>query len=80
LPICRPAQRSKSPFATVVIGRLISATLLTLFVVPSLHARFSENEMPLENQKNAIHRGSIFQTIKEQPIEKRSELTGVDGA
>jgi cobalt-zinc-cadmium resistance protein CzcA len=29
------------PIATVVIGGLISATLLTLFVLPSLYLRFA---------------------------------------
>jgi len=35
------------PLATVVIGGLISATLLTLFVLPALYARFCGEEMPL---------------------------------
>ena len=35
------------PLATVVIGGLISATLLTLLVLPALYARFSGEEMPL---------------------------------
>jgi cobalt-zinc-cadmium resistance protein CzcA len=30
----------QKPIATVVIGGLISATLLTLFVLPALYARF----------------------------------------
>jgi heavy metal efflux system protein len=37
----------QKPLATVVIGGLISATLLTLFVLPALYARFSDTEMPL---------------------------------
>jgi cobalt-zinc-cadmium resistance protein CzcA len=32
----------QKPLATVVIGGLISATLLTLFVLPTLYARFGE--------------------------------------
>ena len=35
------------PLATVVIGGLISATLLTLLVLPALYERFSGKEMPL---------------------------------
>jgi cobalt-zinc-cadmium resistance protein CzcA len=31
----------QKPLATVVIGGLISATLLTLLVLPALYARFS---------------------------------------
>jgi heavy metal efflux system protein len=30
----------QKPLATVVIGGLVSATLLTLFVLPTLYARF----------------------------------------
>jgi cobalt-zinc-cadmium resistance protein CzcA len=36
----------QKPLATVVIGGLISATLLTLFVLPALYARFSDKEAP----------------------------------
>jgi heavy metal efflux system protein len=36
----------QKPLATVVIGGLISTTLLTLFVLPALYARFSGKEMP----------------------------------
>ena len=36
----------QKPLATVVIGGLISATLLTLFVLPTLYARFGRREMP----------------------------------
>jgi len=35
----------QKPLATVVIGGLISATLLTLFVLPTLYARFGRREM-----------------------------------
>jgi heavy metal efflux system protein len=34
----------QKPLATVVIGGLISATLLTLVVLPALYARFSRDE------------------------------------
>jgi cobalt-zinc-cadmium resistance protein CzcA len=36
----------QKPLATVVIGGLISATLLTLLVLPALYARFSGEEAP----------------------------------
>ncbi|KQO05204.1 efflux RND transporter permease subunit [Sphingomonas sp. Leaf242] len=36
----------QKPLATVVIGGLISATLLTLFVLPTLYARFGRLELP----------------------------------
>ncbi|HBP19682.1 MAG TPA: hypothetical protein DEA08_18065, partial [Planctomycetes bacterium] len=35
------------PLATVVIGGLVSATLLTLLVLPALYARFSGDSAPL---------------------------------
>ncbi|PTW49236.1 cobalt-zinc-cadmium resistance protein CzcA [Sphingomonas sp. PP-CE-1A-559] len=37
----------QKPLATVVIGGLISATLLTLFVLPTLYARFGRRELPV---------------------------------
>jgi heavy metal efflux system protein len=37
----------QKPIATVVIGGLISATLLTLLVLPALYAWFSGEAMPL---------------------------------
>ena len=38
----------QKPLATVVIGGLISATLLTLFVLPTLYARFGRYERPAQ--------------------------------
>ncbi|MBO9724839.1 MAG: CusA/CzcA family heavy metal efflux RND transporter [Novosphingobium sp.] len=38
----------QKPLATVVIGGLISATLLTLFVLPTLYARYGRRDMPGE--------------------------------
>ena len=40
----------QKPLATVVIGGLISATLLTLFVLPALYSRFGRREMGLQNR------------------------------
>jgi cobalt-zinc-cadmium resistance protein CzcA len=37
------------PLATVVIGGLISATLLTLFVLPTLYARFGGWSAPAQD-------------------------------
>jgi cobalt-zinc-cadmium resistance protein CzcA len=40
----------QKPLATVVIGGLVSATLLTLFVLPTLYARFGQRlATPEEN-------------------------------
>lgn len=38
----------QKPLATVVIGGLISATLLTLYVLPTLYARFGRREAPVD--------------------------------
>ena len=38
----------QKPLATVVIGGLISATLLTLFVLPTLYARYGRKDVPLD--------------------------------
>jgi heavy metal efflux system protein len=37
----------QKPLATVVIGGLISATLLTLFLLPTLYARYGRHEMDI---------------------------------
>ncbi len=43
----------QKPLATVVIGGLISATLLTLFVLPTLYARFGRYERPARRDREA---------------------------
>ena len=45
-PIHSAGAEVQKPLATVVIGGLISATLLTLFVLPTLYARFGRRELP----------------------------------
>jgi cobalt-zinc-cadmium resistance protein CzcA len=54
----------QKPLATVVIGGLISATLLTLLVLPALYARFGQrrptaNVITLSKQK--LHRGTAIE-------------------
>ena len=44
----------QKPLATVVIGGLISATLLTLFVLPTLYARFGKYERPAHRDTQPI--------------------------
>jgi len=46
----------QKPLATVVIGGLISATLLTLFVLPTLYARYGQQRRtePLEQAEQAL--------------------------
>jgi cobalt-zinc-cadmium resistance protein CzcA len=43
----------QKPLATVVIGGLISATLLTLLVLPALYARFSGGASRAEQERRA---------------------------
>ena len=43
----------QKPLATVVIGGLISATVLTLFVLPALYAYFAEEARPKHDVGNA---------------------------
>ena len=45
----------QKPLATVVIGGLISATLLTLLVLPALYARFSRQAAPVEEGSRPAH-------------------------
>jgi len=58
----------QKPLATVVIGGLISATLLTLFVLPALYARFSGKARPrrepddVDSPQAAV--GRVNQTAK----------------
>ena len=53
----------QKPLATVVIGGLISATLLTLLVLPALYARFGQRK-PAANVitllKQKPHRGAAI--------------------
>jgi cobalt-zinc-cadmium resistance protein CzcA len=46
------------PIATVVIGGLISATLLTLFVLPSLYAWFGRNRQKADMQDEPMQRAA----------------------
>jgi cobalt-zinc-cadmium resistance protein CzcA len=41
----------QKPLATVVIGGLVSATLLTLFVLPTLYARFGRSAVSRSGPK-----------------------------
>lgn len=56
----------QKPLATVVIGGLISATLLTLFVLPTLYARFGRRELPAA-------RDTTTSQLQTHPNEGRSD-------
>jgi cobalt-zinc-cadmium resistance protein CzcA len=47
----------QKPLATVVIGGLVSATLLTLFVLPTLYARFGQKMIKKLDHDNEKHEG-----------------------
>ena len=50
----------QKPLATVVIGGLISATLLTLFVLPTLFARFGSITTPPRQPDETRERGKAL--------------------
>jgi cobalt-zinc-cadmium resistance protein CzcA len=59
----------QKPLATVVIGGLISATLLTLFVLPTLYARFGQKEIAPEEHYNEEHEGDDHhQVFVDKPV------------
>jgi cobalt-zinc-cadmium resistance protein CzcA len=43
-PVRQPSSEVQKPLATVVIGGLVSSTLLTLFVLPALYEVFSKKK------------------------------------
>src|SRR6266487_3864378 len=55
----------QKPLATVVIGGLISATFLTLFVLPALYARFAGEEMPVDGANKREASARDFDRVKE---------------
>ena len=60
----------QKPLATVVIGGLISATLLTLLVLPALYARFSKGAAEVAVKKMpepGRRKGSCLRTTSRQP-------------
>jgi heavy metal efflux system protein len=62
------------PLATVVIGGLISATLLTLLVLPALYARFCDGEVPLgrSNERETSEPG--FDAIKKAAEREKASV------
>ena len=67
------------PLATVVIGGLVSATLLTLVVLPALYARFGGGTVecaPFRSQSPRTRHGS--RCCRKRPRE-RSTTRGTPG-
>ena len=55
----------QKPLATVVIGGLISATLLTLLVLPALYERFSHKEVaPAQRELSKVSPHRVEQAAK----------------
>jgi heavy metal efflux system protein len=59
----------QKPLATVVIGGLISATLLTLLVLPALYARFAALRKPRPQQQGSLQPVDVSRT----PLRKIAE-------
>jgi cobalt-zinc-cadmium resistance protein CzcA len=53
------------PIATVVIGGLISATLLTLFVLPALYVLFGRGQQKTEVRDEPVRRAAKFDPPRE---------------
>jgi cobalt-zinc-cadmium resistance protein CzcA len=54
----------QKPLATVVIGGLISATLLTLFVLPTLFARFGSRQLRADTPSGSTHiKGALSDSV-----------------
>ncbi|PJI87361.1 CusA/CzcA family heavy metal efflux RND transporter [Sphingomonas koreensis] len=54
----------QKPLATVVIGGLISATLLTLFVLPTLYARYGQRETDLSEAEGVAAERSTPEPVR----------------
>jgi len=52
----------QKPLATVVIGGLISATFLTLFVLPALYSRFAPETAREEEKRTDRAQGTVPST------------------
>jgi Cu/Ag efflux pump CusA len=44
----RPGQEIEHPMATVIVGGLVTSTLLNLFLIPALYLRFGGAARPME--------------------------------
>jgi Cu/Ag efflux pump CusA len=52
----RPGYEIEHPMAVVIVGGLVTSTLLNLFLVPSLYLRFGRGAAPLEPGNGGRHR------------------------
>ncbi len=64
----------QKPLATVVIGGLISGTLLTLFVLPALYARFAGKRAQDANKMTSIPRKLLSAGSIKLPNERGRHL------
>ena len=70
----RPGHEIEYPLAVVIIGGLVTSTLLNLFVVPSLYLRFGKRR---RTSRRSATRSTSFQTRHLPEI--HSERTSSDG-
>ena len=62
----------QKPLATVVIGGLISATLLTLFVLPALYTRFASRRPRRAKEQASLDRADV----RPIPLQKAPSKNG----
>ena len=48
-----PGHEIEHPMAVVILGGLVTSTLLNLFIVPSLYLRFAKSKKSLERERAA---------------------------
>jgi hypothetical protein len=68
------------PLATVVIGGLITSTLLTLFVVPAIYRFFEPKSFARRKSEPAIQGGRIDHAHSADPTESKPTPQFLDGA
>src|SRR5439155_3493412 len=75
-----PGQEIMHPMAIVILGGLVTSTVLNLFIVPSLYLRFAPKRsqqqivaepvltaMTPDEMAGALHNGDSANSIQEQP-------------
>jgi Cu/Ag efflux pump CusA len=54
-----PGQEIEYPMAVVILGGLVTSTVLNLFIVPSLYLRFGKGKQSNEKEKEALSLSSV---------------------
>jgi hypothetical protein len=64
----------------VILGGLVTSTLLNLFVLPSLYLRFGKGKRALPRTYGAVHKGSTIMHEEPSAISsQRSARTRAEG-